>query len=356
MKKKSWWCTNIPISSKAKSIKALKNNNFTQGKYTHQAEIKISKIFDRPIIFTQNGTNAILISLLALDLKKNDEVLVPNFGWIATLQPLVLMGIKFKLIDVDQKVPNINLKNIKKNITKNTKAIIFVHFHGRMNFVEEISNFCKSNNLFLIEDACKAIGCRKKKLAGTYGNFGCFSTGMISLLNTGYGGFIVINDKKFEKKMRLIKDHGCIRANDTYPYLGLNFKTSDICSSLIIDQCKRKNINLKIKKLKKIYNIYQKLSNYKVKLMKYSDGEVPLCIDIYSKKISLLKRLLKKNNIPFCNLHRPFHESKFIRKNTLKFKFNNSVNFFKNYIMLPSGPDQKISLVKKTVNLINKEF
>lgn len=296
------------------------------------------------------------MSLLALDLKKNDEVLVPNFGWIATLQPLVLIGVKFKLIDVDDKVPNINLKNIKKNITKNTKVIIFVHFHGRMNFIEEVSDFCKSNNLFLIEDACKAIKCKKKKLAGTYGNFGCFSTGMISLLNTGYGGFIVVNDKKFEKKLRLIKDHGCLRHNDTYPYLGLNFKTSDIYSSLIIDQCKEKNMNLKINKLRKIYNIYQKLSNRKIKLMKYSDKEIPLCIDVFSKKISLLKELLKKNNIPFCNLHRPFHETKFIQKKNSKSKFNNSVNFFKNYIMLPSGPDQNINLIKKTVNLINKKF
>lgn len=352
----NWWFTKISNACKAESIKALKDNAFTQGKYTKLAENELSKIFKKPVVFTQNGTNAILLSLLALDLKKDDEVLVPNFGWIATLQPLVLIGVNFKLIDVDSKVPNINLENVKKNISKKTKAIIFVHFHGRMNFIDEISKFCKDKKLFLIEDSCKAINCKRDKLAGTYGNFGCFSTGMISLLNSGFGGFIVINDKKYEKKIRMIKDHGCNRLNDTYPYLGLNFKTSDIYSSLIINQCKKKNIEKKTNKIKKIYKLYKKISNPNISLMEYAKNEIPLCIDVYSPKINNLRKFLKKNKIPFCNLHRPFHESRFIKKAIKSSKYKNSEIFFKNYLMLPCGPDQNLKLITKTIKLINEKF
>jgi dTDP-4-amino-4,6-dideoxygalactose transaminase len=267
------------------------------------------------------------------------------------------MGIKFKLIDVDKKLPNINLLNIKNNISKKTKAIIFVHFHGRMRFIEEISEFCKKKKIFLIEDSCKAILCKKNgKMAGTYGNFGCFSTGMISLINSGFGGFIVLNDKKFEKKIRMMKDHGSDRSNDTYPYLGLNFKTSDIYSSLIINQCKKKNLRAKEKKIRTIYNLYKKISNPKVSLMEYDNEEIPICIDVISTDILDLRKFLKKNKIPFCNLHRPFHESKFLGKKFKPTNYKNSKYFFKNCLMLPCGPDQNLILVKKTVRLINEKF
>ena len=352
----SWWFTKINNSCKAKSIKALKDNSFTQGKYTYKAENALSKIFKKPVIFTQNGTNALLLSLMAIKLKKDDEVLVPNFGWIATLQPLAVLGIKFKLIDVDKAVPNININNIKKNISKKTKVIIFVHFHGRMNNIDEISKYCKDNKIILIEDACKAIKCKRKKLAGTYGNFGCFSTGMISLLNSGFGGFIVVNDKKFEKTIRMLKDHGSNRSNDTYPYLGLNFKTSDVYSSLIIEQCNEENLKKKIYKINKIYNLYKRINNPKIKLMTYSAGEIPLCIDVYSNSINKFRKFLKKNDIPFCNLHRPFHKSGFLKKKYSDKHFYNSINYFKNYLMLPCGPDQSLKLINKTVKLINDKF
>ena len=347
-----WWFTRISEKSKNESIKSINNNYFTQGARTKLVETKLSKIFKKPVIFTQNGTSAILMAILSLNLKKKDEIIVPNFGWIATVQPLALLGIKFKLLDVSKELPNINIETLKNKISKNTRAIIFVHFHGHTDNSVEISEFCKKKNIIFIEDACKAImsKTRNNKLAGTLGDIGCFSTGMVSLLNSGYGGFIVINNKKYEKKLRLIKDHGIVRQNETYPLLGLNFKTSDILSSFLIAQIEK--VYKKIDKLNKIYNMYMKIKNSKIRILSYKKNEIPLCIDLYCEKISKIKKIFKHHRIPFVGLHKPFNQAEFLKISSNK-RFINSNKFYKNTIMPPCGPDQNIKIIKKTINLLN---
>jgi perosamine synthetase len=349
---KRWWFTRISNASKKDAINSIKSNNFTQGPNTSLVESKLSKIFKKPIIFTQNGTSAILMAILSLDLKKNDEIIVPNFGWIATLQPLILLGIKFILIDISKDLPNINIETIKNKISRNTKVIIFVHFHGHTNNSFEISQFCKKRKIVFIEDACKAIMSKTEnnKFAGTLGDIGCFSTGMISLLNSGYGGFIIVNNKKYEKNLRLIKDHGCIRSKEKYPLLGLNFKTSDILASFLSDQIDK--ISSKIDKLNKIYNMYKKIKNPKIKILSYKKNEVPLCIDLYSEKISKIKKIFRYHKIPFIGLHKPFNQVEFL-KIPSNIKFINSERFYKKTIMPPCGPDQDIKIINKTIKLLN---
>ena len=270
MKKKySWWHTKISKFDKKELFKSVSNNLFTQGKIVTKVEKKLEQVFQRPVILTQNGTSAILMALMSLDLKKTDEVLIGNFGWIASVQPAAILNLNIKLVDVGPDVPNLTLKNIKKNISKRTKVIIFMHFHGHSNNIVEISKFCKEKKIILIEDSCKAFMSKDKnnRLAGTNGSFGCFSTGMISLISNGYGGFLVVNNKKYEKKIRLIKDHGCIRKKELYPHLGLNFKTSDYASSLLINQID--HLDVKVAKLKKIYSMYSKITNNNLIILKY---------------------------------------------------------------------------------------
>ena len=162
-----------------------------------------------------NGTDALQIAMMALDLQPGDEVITPSFTYIATTEVIALLRLKPVFVDVDPKTFCIDPKQIKQAITPKTKAIVPVHLYGHTSPMEEIMAIAKEHGLFVIEDNAQAIGSDytfsdgRKKKAGSMGTIG--STSFFPSKNLGCygdGGALFTDDDELADKLRMIANHG----------------------------------------------------------------------------------------------------------------------------------------------------
>jgi dTDP-4-amino-4,6-dideoxygalactose transaminase len=162
-----------------------------------------------------NGTDALQIAMMALDLQPGDEVITPSFTYIATTEVVALLRLKPVFVDVNNTTFNIDPKAIEKAITPKTKAIVPVHLYGQAANMEEIMAIAQKHNLFVIEDNAQAIGCDytfgdgSVKKAGTIGTVGATSFYPSKNLGAfGDGGAIFTNDDALAEKLKMIANHG----------------------------------------------------------------------------------------------------------------------------------------------------
>jgi dTDP-4-amino-4,6-dideoxygalactose transaminase len=167
------------------------------------------------VIPCANGTDALQIAMMALDLKPGDEVITASFTYVATAEVIGLLGLTPVLVDVYSDTFDINVEAIEKAITPKTKAIVPVHLFGQCADMERIMALAKKYNLYVIEDVAQAIGADytfsdgKKAKAGTIGTIGCTSFFPSKNLGCyGDGGAMYTNDDALAKKMRMIAHHG----------------------------------------------------------------------------------------------------------------------------------------------------
>jgi dTDP-4-amino-4,6-dideoxygalactose transaminase len=166
------------------------------------------------VITCGNGTDALQIAMMALGLKRGDEVITPSFTYIATTEVIGLLGLKPVFVDCDPDTFNVSADAIKKAITKSTKAIVPVHLFGQSCDMNVIMNLAKEHNLFVIEDNAQAIGCNysglgKKIKTGVIGDIGCTSFFPSKNLGCyGDGGAIMTNSDELAVQLRMIANHG----------------------------------------------------------------------------------------------------------------------------------------------------
>jgi len=157
-----------------------------------------------------SGTAALHMSLVALGIDSGDEVITTPLTFMATVEPVIWLGAKPVLVDIDERTYNINPDLIEEKITKKTKAIICVHLYGQSCEMESLKKIAKKHKLFLIEDCAQAHGAKYKgKMVGGVGDVGCFSFFPAKNLGCfGDGGAVVTNNIKIDKKVRLLRNHG----------------------------------------------------------------------------------------------------------------------------------------------------
>jgi len=191
--------------------KVFKNGVFIGGEEVEQFEKEFAKFCNaKHAISVNSGTDALFLSLKALDIKEGDEVITTPFTFIATAETIINCKAKPVFVDIDLNTFNIDASKIEKAVTKNTKAIMPVHLFGQMADMGEIVKIAKKYNLYIIEDAAQAVGAKyKNNMAGTIGNLGCFSFfPSKNLGGYGDGGMIVTNNGKLFEKLRLLRNHG----------------------------------------------------------------------------------------------------------------------------------------------------
>jgi len=191
------------------------------------------------VIPVGNGTDALQIALMSLDLKPGDEVITPTFTFIATAEVVALLGLKPVLVDVDFGTFNISIESLKKAITPKTKAIVPVHLFGQNADMEAILSIAKENNLFVIEDACQSIGSvytfsdGRKVQSGCMGDIGCTSFFPSKNLGCfGDGGAIFTNNDELAAKMRSIANHGMV-VRYHHDVIGVNSRLDSIQAAVL---------------------------------------------------------------------------------------------------------------------------
>lgn len=180
--------------------------------FQHNLEAYLSA---KHVIPCANGTDALQIALMALDLKPQDEIIVPAFTYVATAEVIALLYLKPIMVDVDPHTFNVTAEIIEKAITPRTKAIVPVHLFGQSCDMEGIMEVAQRHNLFVVEDNAQAIGADytfkngDKKKTGTIGHIGCTSFFPSKNLGCyGDGGAIITNDDALASKIRIIANHG----------------------------------------------------------------------------------------------------------------------------------------------------
>ena len=205
--------------------KLIKTTDFTLGKFMHEFEENFKKYVSSEYCFgTNNGTDALILSLRALDIKEGDEVITVCNSFYATAGAIEAVGAKIIFVDCDDRY-QIDVSKIEEKITKKTKAIIPVHWGGASPNMDEIIKISNRFNLSVIEDACMGIGAQiNSKSPGTFGTIGAFSMHPLKSLNVmGDGGMVVTDNTKIAEWIKKFRNHGMID-RDNIDMWGVNMR------------------------------------------------------------------------------------------------------------------------------------
>ena len=249
------------------SEKSLTSSSFEGGKRVQQFEKLLSKfVKSKFAVAVNSGTAALQASLYAIDVKPGDEVLLPSFTFVATANSVKSVGAKPVFVDILKDNYTIDPNDLRKKISRHTKAIIPVHLYGHMAYMDEILEIAKKKNIKIIEDASQSLGSKfKGKHSGTFSQLGCFSLYGGKVITSGEGGAIVTNDKKLFEKLRQIRNHGLAKNNLTTT-LGLNLRLSEISASIA---------KIQMKKLPRLINERKKNARILTELLKNYDIILP---------------------------------------------------------------------------------
>ena len=341
--------------------KVVKFNDFTLGFEVERFENNFKKLINaKYCIGVGSGTDAIYMSLKCLGLSNNDEVITTPYTFYATINAIAQAGCKPVYVDAKDDF-NINPDLIEKKITKKTKAILVVHWAGRICEMEKIKKIAKKHKLYLIEDACHAALATKNGIyAGNFGDIGCFSLHPLKNLNVwGDGGMIVTKNKNIEKKLKLLRNHGLINRNEIKIF-GINSRLDTVqavvanhllgklkhitkkrrYNAFLLDEGLKNNENIKIptrkEKLVEVFHLYCLRANKRDKLIKFLNSKgidakkhypIPMHLQTPSKEIGNYKR----GDFPFAEklcdetVSLPVHE--FVTKKQIQYIIKN-INYF----------------------------
>ena len=218
----------------------IDNSIFIKGNQVSLFQKEIEKyLAAKNVITCGNGTDALQIAMMALNLKAGDEVIVPAFTYVATAEVIGLLGLTPVLVDVNPDTFNIDVNEIEKAITNKTKAIVPVHLFGQCAEMESIMNIAKHYNLSIIEDNAQAIGADftfsdgKVAKAGTMGDIG--TTSFFPSKNLGCygdGGAISTNNDELASTMRMIANHGQAKQYH-HEVIGINSRLDSIQAAIL---------------------------------------------------------------------------------------------------------------------------
>ena len=358
------YISNQDIKSVSKVLK--KSWISSDGPEVKSFEEKFSKKIKRRFsIAVSSGTAALEIAIKSLDLKKNDEVIIPNFTIISNALAVIKQNLKPVLIDCDMKTWNIKFEDLEKKITKKTKAIIITHIYSFSNDMDKINKICKKNKIFLIEDAAEVIGLKyKNKYCGSFGDISTFSFYANKQLTTGEGGMISTNNVNLYKKCKSLRNL-CFGNKQRFNHedIGWNYRLTNIQAALGISQLK--SLDKVVKRKMYIGNYYYKRLN-KNKSIYMTPPKISFSKNIYwvvgilikNKKIlaSTVIKKLSKFGIGARPFFWPMHEQKVFKKMKIinDRNYPNSSYLGRYGFYIPSYPKISDNEMNYIISKINK--
>ena len=347
-------------------IKALKNNWISSaGPEVKEFENKFKKLIGHKYCSSvSSGSAALDVALKVIDIKKGDEVIIPNFTIISSAISVVKLGGTPIPIDCDFYNWNMKILEIEKNISKKTKAIIATHIYGYPIEIDKIKKICNKYKLILIEDAAEMLGHKYNgKFCGSFGDLSIFSLYSNKHITTGEGGMLLTSKKKYSTKIFDFKNLCFGKENRFNHYdISWNYRYTNIQASLGLNQLKR--IDKIVKKKHEIGNYYFK--HFKdIKNVILQPNKLSYCKNIYwvfgivikKNNKNNIKEIIKKltnNNIGTRPFFWPMHKQDAFKKKGYFKNINlpNSEFISKNGFYLPSGLGltlKELKFVKDTV-------
>ena len=337
----------------------------SSGKKIDEFEKQIAKYVNRKFACAvSSGTAALEIAVKALELKKNDEIIMPAFTIISNAIAIIKNGAKPVLVDSNLETWNIDVSKIEEKINKRTKAIMLPHIYGFPCDMDKIKKICSKYKLYLIEDAAEMLGqYYKKKPCGSFGDISTFSFYANKHITTGEGGMLLTNNKRLFDKIKLLRNLNFGKLNRfNHSDISWNYRFTNMQAALGLSQLNRINKIVKIKRYignfysKKLKNnkniIIQKSSTSYAKNIYWVFGVIIRSKD--KKKRDYIQKQLLKKGIETRPFFWPMHKQTIFKK--LGYfknqKFKNSEYLSTNGFYLPSG----INLKKSDLEYIAKEL
>lgn len=237
---------------------ALDSKWISGGRYVEQFEEHFARyIGAEHAVTASNGTTAIHLALLAAEIGKNDEVIVPGFGFMAAANVAVHVGAFPVFADVDPDTWCLSGKEIEKHISPRTKAIVPIHTYGNVCDMDAIMEVANRLGIMVIEDAAEAIGSKYKgKSAGTIGIMGTYSFHATKTITTGEGGAVTTDDEAMYRRMQLFRNHGVGAKRYWHEVIGHNFRLTNMQAAL---GCAQLNAIDEISEQRdRVYNAYKR--------------------------------------------------------------------------------------------------
>tara|TARA_R110000823_G_scaffold227834_2_gene355075 strand:- start:42826 stop:44019 length:1194 start_codon:yes stop_codon:yes gene_type:complete len=200
-----------------------------------------------------SGTAALTVALASAGIGAGDEVIMPTFTFVASFESILALGAVPILVDIDDTL-TLDPQAVEAAITPKTKCVMPVHMCGSMADLRALNSICKKHNLILLEDACQALGgTYEGKPLGSYGDLGCFSFDYVKTITCGEGGAVITNNEKYALHADHYQDHGHDhigkdRGAETHPFLGYNFRISELNAAVGIAQLNKLDDILKTQK------------------------------------------------------------------------------------------------------------
>lgn len=357
-------------------LDVLRTGWLTLGPKTLEFEREFSSFTKRKYaLLTSSGTTALHLAYKIIGVKEGDEVIVPSFTFVATVSPLIHLGAKPVFCDIaSPQQPFLTPENIKKLITKKTKAIVFVSYAGNTDYSKEIKNFTKEKGIYLIEDASHATGSvdMDGNPAGFYGDLSCFSLFSNKTLPVGEGGILVTDNEEFYELGKRLRSHGMTTLTwDRYSgelnydvvELGFNFRASEIEASLGLTQLKKIRENVE-KRRKLVAHYINLLKNLELPIEFINNPLTRSCHYIFpillpnEETRDKLRLFLHKNRVQ-TSIHYPaVHLFSYFQRthNTRKGELPVTEDTSKKILSLPLYPHLGLENVEKIVSLIKSFF
>ena len=316
-------------------------------------------------IAVSSGTAALEIAVKSLNLKKKDEILIPNFTIISNAFAVIRQNLKPVFVECNINDWNIDINDLKKKITRKTKAIIVTHIYSFSNEMDELIKICRKNKIKIIEDAAEVLGLKyKNKYCGTFGDVGTFSFYANKHITTGEGGMLCTDNYDHYLRCKSLRNL-CFGKENRFNHedFGWNYRMTNMQASLGISQLKR--IKKTIKEKIDIGKYYFKKLNHNKNiqiLQPYKDNLENIYwvvgIVIKNKKIKAknIIKLLNQKGIGARPFFWPMNKQKILKKMNYTKKQNFPVSeYISNYgLYLPSYLGLKRKDIDKIVSILNR--
>lgn len=347
------------LGNEKKYVEECLDSNWisSKGKFVNLFERKFNEFIGSAFSTTvSNGTVALHLALLALDIKEGDEIIVPTFTYIASVNAIKYCGATPVFVDSLESNWQIDPADVKRKISSKTKAILCVHLYGHACDMDALIKISKEKSLFLVEDCAEALGTKfKNKFVGTFGDVSTFSFYGNKTITTGEGGMVSTNNEKVYNKLVHLKGQGLDKGKEYWhDIIGYNYRMTNIAAAIGVAQLER--VGEVIGRKRAIATQYkQKLNKHGIIFHQEEENVFHsywMCSILIEDKNDRdgLRVHLSNNGIETRPLFYPIHTMPMYELKDVQFKVANDIS--SRGINLPSYPslsDSDVEFISETI-------
>ena len=327
--------------------------NLSEGVKVKELEKRLAAFLGRKYaICVPNGSSAVLLAMMGIGIRPGDEVIIPDFTFIATGHAPKLLGANVVLADTKQDVPLLDVERALELITSKTKAIVTVHLNGRRADTKLLKEKLRGTGIYVIDDSCQAFASGTDgDFAGCDSDIACYSFAVTKIMTTAQGGFVTTNNDELYARMKKLKMQGMdnIFESNLYQLAGFNLKYTDILASIGLVQLDK--IQQKVETSKSNYKMYVDALKGKnqFKMISTKENEVVYTPDILCEDSKKVREYLESKEIQVRPAGACLHNADYFEK---RMTYHNADYFEKHLLYMPGGPDQPVENIETTIQYL----